>query len=59
MVRVIREKNEMSQAVIPLKWQPLGQRLPGPINLPQGLEQSQRGVDTGCALSVASSGPAL
>ena len=50
----------VSQALIPLKWQPLAQRLLGTIHLVGGLEQVGKGwPQTGCVLSVAPFGPVL
>lgn len=42
---VIMENNEMNQALIPLKWQPLGQGLLGTINPLCSLEQVCKRVE--------------
>lgn len=58
-VGVIRENNDMSQALIPLKWQTSGQRLLGPINPLCGLEQVSTGwTQTKRVLSAAPVDPA-
>lgn len=52
MMVLIRKNNEMSQTLISLKWQQLGQGFLGPINPPCSLGQFCKGVEVNrmCAL---------